>query len=153
MVEAVIVLTFLGVVLIGLCFVGRAQSRALDAQALARRCAFERALAGCRGEPPASCTRAIEAPREAPGDAGDPLRRTAAEHRGAALLDVLELPLIADAIDALGTERTAARVDFREGDSTGMHYSGSARLELGCNEVLLPPRDLVERTFEALRQL
>jgi len=137
MVEAVIMLPVLGLLLVGTLFMRERYLAKQQVQLQARQCAWQYAMDGCTGDPPAGCgagsrlDRDVEAEEE-----GSKMMSSAHTQGGGGDFNVFDkVPLLGDALHALFGTKTSfeSTIDVRVPWQKDMAYQANGKFVVMCN--------------------
>lgn len=154
MVEAVIMLPVLGLLLVGTLFMRERYLAKQQVQLQARQCAWQYAMAGCTGDPPAGCGAESRLDRDADAEADDSAMMSSAHTKGGGgdfnVFD--EVPLLGDALHALLGTKTSfeSTIEVRVPWQKDMAYRAEGKFVVMCNT---KPREAPEVAKDVLCSL
>lgn len=137
MVEAVIMLPVLGLLLVGTLFMRERYLAQQQVQLLARQCAWQYAMDGCKGDPPAGCGAETRLDRDADAEEkGSAMMSSAHTDGGGGDFNVFDkVPLLGDAFHALLGTKTSfeSTISVRVPWQTDMAYRAKGKFVVMCN--------------------
>ena len=137
MVEAVIMLPVLGLLLVGTLHMRERYLARQQVQLKARQCAWQYAMDGCQGDPPAGCGAQARLDRDTDAeDVTSTMMSDAHTKGGGGDFNVFDkVPLLSDALHALLGTRTRfeSSIDVRLPWKTDMAYRAEGKFVVMCN--------------------